>query len=215
MKKKTCVVEIVFLLILAVIFAFGTVLERQQQEISNSMIRLHVKANSDSQQDQAVKLLVRDAVLAAAEPILIDVDSTAEAAVRLHENIYLLEDAANEALKSAGAQDVASVSLQRELFGTRYYDTFALPGGYFDALRVTIGQGEGKNWWCVVYPQICMTAASEPQDAVAAMAEITTDSMGVFQTESGEYTLKFRTLELFENIMGWFRTGGKGIPTSS
>lgn len=215
MKKKTCVMEIVFLLILAVIFAFGTALERQQQEISNSMIRLHVKANSDSQQDQAVKLLVRDAVLAAAEPILIDVDSTAEAAARLHDNINMLEEAANEALKSAGAKDVAVVSLQRELFGTRYYDTFALPGGYYDALRVTIGQGEGKNWWCVVYPQICMTAASEQQNAVAAMAEITPDSMDVFQTESGEYTLKFRTLELFENIMGWFRTGGKGIPTSS
>ena len=178
------------------------------------MIRIHVVANSDSPQDQRVKLAVRDAVLSATEPILKNVDSTESAELKLTQNLDALEQAANEALNSNGTDLQANVTWERELFGTRYYYGFALPGGYYNALRITVGAGEGKNWWCVVYPQICMTSSSELQEAVAVMGGMEEDDFLVIQEQDEDYTLKFKTLELFENLLTWFRSGRKGIPTS-
>lgn len=201
-----------FLLVLAGIFAWGTALENQQQNISNGLIRLHVVADSDQWEDQQIKLLVRDAVLEAAEPMLSEADSVAEAKGMLE--LSVLEAAANSTLEALGSDDIAVVTLERELFGTRHYDGFSLPGGYYDALRVTIGSGEGKNWWCVVYPQLCMAAVTEEQYSVAVMGGISAEDMQILQMETPEYELKFKTLEVFENIMGWFRSRCDGIPTS-
>lgn len=201
-----------FLLVLAGIFAWGTALENQQQNISNGLIRLHVVADSDQWEDQQIKLLVRDAVLEAAEPMLSGADSVADAKGMLE--LSELEAAANSTLEALRSDDIAVVTLERELFGTRHYDGFSLPGGYYDALRVTIGSGEGKNWWCVVYPQLCMAAVTEEQYSVAVMGGISAEDMQILQMETPEYELKFKTLEVFENIMGWFRSRRDGIPTS-
>lgn len=210
MKLKTCKLEIVFLLVVALLLSFGTSLERQQQEIANSMIRLHVKANSNSRADQALKLKVRDAVLEYAEIKLMNCKDRNDAIFILHDNLDVFERVANEVLMKSGVKDTAQVSFNRELFSTRYYDTFALPGGYYDALRVTIGKGEGKNWWCVVYPKICTASVSD-----AAVSVMGTDGETViFPNETGEYSFRFKTLELFENIMGWIRSRDDGIPTS-
>ena len=121
------------------------------------------------------------------------------------------EYAANETLRQLGASDRATVTLKRELFGTRYYDTFTLPGGYYEALRVTIGEGDGKNWWCVVYPQLCLSAATE-QDVVPAMGSLSKDDAELL--EDGELRFRFRCLELLENLLGYFRDTGNGIPAS-
>ena len=207
-------VEIIFLLILAGFFAWGTALENQQQRISNEMVRLHVVANSDSEEDQALKLEVRDAVLAAAIPLVEQAKDVTEAKRRIEENLTVLEAAAEETLHGLGQKQNVTVCLNRELFGTRHYAGFSLPGGYYDALRVTIGEGGGKNWWCVVYPQICMASTTEQQEAVAVMAGMTEEDVAIIQAESEEYELKFKTLEIFENILTWFRSRGKGIPTS-
>lgn len=214
MTKRKCVIEIIFLLFIAALFAWGTALEKQQQRISDGMIRLHVVANSDTQEDQSIKLQVRDAVLLAAQPILQDSQSVEEAKALLAGNLDTLQSAANETLKKFGSSDIAEVSLNRELFGTRHYESFSLPGGYYDALRVTIGEGEGHNWWCVVYPQICMTASTEQQEAVAVMAGMDLEDAALIYGQTEEYELKFKTLEVFENILTWLRTLGDGIPTS-
>lgn len=214
MTKRKCIVEMVFLLILAALFAWGTALEKQQQRISDGMLRLHVVANSDSKDDQAIKIEVRDAVLAAAEKILTGSESVDEARAVLKNNLDALEEASNLTLERLGSRETASVTLERELFGTRHYDGFSLPGGYYDALRVTIGTGEGKNWWCVVYPQICMASTTEQQEAVAVMGGMKAEDVAILQAQTSEYELKFKTLELFENILSWFRSRGAGIPTS-
>lgn len=204
--------EIVCLLVVTMILSIGTSLERQQQEISNNMIRLHVKANSDSPEDQAVKLMVRDAVLEFTESKLSGCEDRIDAIFLLKENLDGIENAANAVLLEAGLSDRAYVTLERELFSTRYYDTFALPGGYYDALRVNIGSGEGKNWWCVVYPRLCTASVTDDDMAVAVMAG--DDETVIFPDENGAYSFRFKTLELFENIMGWIRSGDEGIPTS-
>lgn len=215
MKKKRMMkgLELGVLLVLAVFLALGTALERQQQDLSSCLLRLHVVANSDSEEDQALKLRVRDAVLEEANGLLARADSRDQAVGLLRENLDRLETAAKQTLLAQGSAQTVTVSLERELFGTRYYDTFALPGGYYDALRVTLGRGEGHNWWCVVYPQIC-TAAVSDQRTVAVMGGLTEDQALLLTEEEPVYEFRFRVLELFEDMMGWLRTGGKGIPGS-
>ena len=204
MKKYVCP-ELLILLLLAVFLSGFTALERQQQRISDCMIRLHVVANSDSKEDQDVKLQVRDAVLSCAEEITKNAGSVQEAKTALISNLEQLESAANDTLCKLSSTDSATVTLQRELFDVRDYDTFSLPGGYYDALRVTIGAGEGKNWWCVVYPQICTAAATEDQRIVAAMAGMHEDDFALISMESEGYVFRFKLLELFEEMMGKLR----------
>jgi stage II sporulation protein R len=214
MKVKTCVIEMGLLIFLAALLAWGTALERQQQRISDSLIRLHVVAASDSQEDQEIKLQVRDAVLSALEPILAGANDREEAATLLEENLNVLASTAKDTLLNLGSSDTVSVRYARELFGTRVYDGFSLPGGYYDALRVEIGPAEGKNWWCVVYPQICTAATTEAQQTVAVMGGVEASDFAVLQGESPEYRFRFKSLELLENLLGWFRGGSDGIPTS-
>lgn len=211
MTKRKYLLEISFLLLLALLFAWGTALERQQQRIADSMLRLHVVGASNSESDQQMKLQVRDAILAAANPYLQNADSLDQAKILVEAHLDELQMAANNKLEQLGSDDQATVTLSRKLFGTRNYQGFSLPGGYYDALNITIGAGEGKNWWCVVYPQICMASSVEQQKAVAVMGGLEPQDAALI-TE--DYTLKFKTLEIFENIMGWFRTMGQGIPTS-
>ena len=211
MQKSVCIIEIALLLLLALVFSAATGLERQQQRISDSMIRLHVVAASAEPADQDIKLQVRDAVLAEARDLLQTAESRADAMDMLSDHLPALEQTANLTLRNLGVSDHAAVTLKRELFGTRYYDRFTLPGGYYEALRVTIGEGDGKNWWCVVYPQLCMSAATE-SDAVPAMGDLAPADAKLL--EDGEIRFRFRCLELLENLLGYFRDTGDGIPTS-
>lgn len=202
----------VALIVLALFFSAGTSLERTQQGIAQNLIRLHVVAASDSPEDQAVKLQVRDAVLRETQCITAEANSKAEAARLLKDNLDKLIFSAAQALPDPDQQ--LNITLQRELFGTRYYDTFALPGGYYDTLRIVIGPGEGKNWWCVVYPQMCTAASMDQQEAIAAMGGLDETQRGIISSTEPEYRLRFRSLELLEDILGWFRGGSEGIPGS-
>ena len=134
------------------------------------LIRLHVVANSDTAEDQRVKLLVRDAVLRAAADAL-EEETDPEAA--LQNGLPTIEQAANETLCRLGSGDTAKVSLRRELFPTRDYETFRLPAGVYRTLRVTIGTGEGHNWWCVVFPALCLPANAKDLEAVCEAAGFT------------------------------------------
>lgn len=212
-RTKMRGIELGLLLALAVLLAYGTALERQQQRISNQIIRLHVVANSNSEEDQITKEQVRNAVLREAEEIITPAQSRDAAKALLQENLTALEETANETLSALGVRDSAEVSLRRELFGTRRYDGFSLPGGYYDALRVNIGSGQGRNWWCVVYPRLCTAAATE-RESVAVMGGMTEEQTAILEGETPEYQLKFKSLELLENLLGWLRTAGKGIPVS-
>lgn len=201
MKSKFFCPELLALLLFALILSGFTALERQQQRISSGLIRLHVVANSDSPEDQAIKLRVRDAVLAAAEPVTLEVTSAQEARQMLRTNLNMLENVANKTLKDLNVNDTATVTLRRELFDVRHYDTFSLPGGYYDSLRVTIGDGEGKNWWCVVYPGICTAASTEDQRTLAVMAGLSEEDYAMLSQDTDGYVFKFKIMELFEEMM--------------
>ena len=131
--------------------------------ISESVLRLHVRADSDSSADQAVKLMVRDEVLKRTGGLLDGVTDRDEAAEILRENLALFEQTANETLAEHNMPYRARAVFDTEYFPTRQYGELTLPAGRYEALVVELGSAEGQNWWCVMFPTLCYT-----QDLVTA-----------------------------------------------
>ena len=182
MKKR--IISLVLLGISVLTVTACAALQAQSQRMAEKIIRLHVVANSDSDADQAVKLCVRDAVLREAQNVLSDA----------------LEAAANAELRRQGSGDTACVSFRRELFPTRDYDTFSLPSGVYQSLRVTIGEGAGRNWWCVIFPSLCVPATTDGFVDAAAAGGFSDAEIGLMTRANGAYTVKFRSLELLQAL---------------
>ena len=195
MKKR--IFSLFFVSALAMGLLSCAYLQTQQRQLAEKLVRLHVVANSDSPSDQAIKLRVRDAVLAAAEPVLGSADDPEQA---LAAELPALECAAAEMLRALGREESVSVTLQNERFPTRDYETFSLPAGVYRTLRVTIGAGEGHNWWCVVFPTLCTAASLDEFESAAASGGFTDGELRLITEDGAAYKLKFRTVELFEKI---------------
>lgn len=193
MKKR--VVSLILLAASALTVTLCAVLQAQSQRMADKIIRLHVVANSDTSADQAVKLAVRDAVLREAGRVLGGAEDPKQAVAA---QLPALEAAANAELQRQGSEDLARVSFRRELFPTREYDTFSLPAGVYDSLRVTIGQGEGHNWWCVIFPPLCAQAAGLSEQAVQALSD---DDVRLVTESDGGYVVRFRLLELWDALV--------------
>ena len=190
---KKCVKRVGFCLLLVSLIWCGTVLADREQ-LNEGLIRLHVVANSDSGEDQRIKLQVRDAVVESLRGAMADVADVEQAKAYLQENLPKIQKVANEPLRSLGCTEAAVVSLCREAFDTRYYDTFSLPAGVYEALRITIGEGAGKNWWCVVFPTFCIPATTEGFHDVAAGAGFP-DSLNSALTGEEGYEVRFFLLD--------------------
>ena len=193
MKKR--VVSLILLAASALTVTLCAVLQAQSQRMADKIIRLHVVANSDTSADQTVKLAVRDAVLREAGRVLNGAEDPKQAVAA---QLPALEAAANAELQRQGSEDLARVSFRRELFPTREYDTFSLPAGVYDSLRVTIGQGEGHNWWCVIFPPLCAQAAGLSERAVQALSD---DDVRLVTESGGGYVVRFRLLELWDALV--------------
>ena len=156
------------LLLAGFVWCGGLILDRNT--LSEELIRLHVVANSDSAEDQQVKLLVRDAVIGSIREDLEKLTDVDAAKSYLRENLPKIRQAADSVLEQAGVDGHAAVTLCREAFDTRYYDTFAIPSGVYESLRVVIGEGKGHNWWCVSFPSLCDPTTPEEFADTAAGA---------------------------------------------
>ena len=194
MKKLLKRVFACFLLV-CLVYTIALVLDRQK--LRNELIRLHVVAASDSEEDQAIKLQVRDAVLESLQAGLENATDIEAAKAYIESQLPKLESAANQVLAAAGCGDVATVSLQMEEFAARVYDTFSLPAGLYDSLRITIGEGAGRNWWCVTFPTLCIPATTEGFEAVAAGAGFSEELTGSL---TGEYEVRFYLLDLLGQL---------------
>ena len=195
MKKR--VVSLILLASSALTVTLCVVLQAQSQRMADKIIRLHVVANSDTSADQAVKLAVRDAVLREAGRVLDGAEDPKQAVAA---QLPALEAAANAELQRQGSEDLARVSFRRELFPTREYDTFSLPAGVYDSLRVAIGQGEGHNWWCVIFPSLCVPATADGFAEAAAAGGVSTGEIRLLTQADPAYTVKFRSLELLQAL---------------
>lgn len=203
MRKILKAVGILALLAVAV-YMVGIV--RDKKQLSENILRLHVVANSNSEADQAVKLQVRDAVLDVVDDMTADADTREAAEAVIRGRLDELEDAANTVLQAEGFSDRAVVTLTREEFPTREYDTFSLPAGVYDSLRITIGSGEGRNWWCVVFPSLCVPAASDGTADMAVGAGFS-DSLTGAITEEPEYEVRFFLLDCIGYLENLFHKG--------
>lgn len=188
---------------LAAVLLMGAGLISDYHTVTDQLIRLHVVANSDSEEDQAVKLQVKDAVVEKLEQIMQKMPDAEQAKAYLQSKLPELEELANRVLAEAGFQTKATVSLRQECFGVRQYDTFALPSGVYESLRIEIGSGEGKNWWCVVFPTLCIPATSEGFSDAAAGSGFSDTLTSTLTGQSG-YELRFFFLDCLGKLENLF-----------
>ncbi len=201
-KLKTWELALMCGVLIAVVA--GSWLSQEQQELAGSVIRFHVIANSNSEADQALKLAVRDRVLAQAEEIYPENATLEEAQAALEGHLNVLAAAGREVVEEQGYDYPVTAALEDCWFPTKEYEGFALPAGTYTALRVTIGEGKGQNWWCVAFPPLCLGAASETVDQALEAGHFTPDQ-GALVTGDGEgYVLKFKAMELLGEIQGFF-----------
>ena len=194
--------ELALLLGLCAAMLWGAWSMQRQDALAQKMIRLHVIANSDSDADQALKLEVRDKVLDFTTTVLQRSADMEDAQVRLRAELTRIETIARREIAAQGYDYPVTAQLASAEFPLKEYDGFSLPAGEYMALRLVIGEGEGRNWWCVVYPPLCTAAAADmPQTAI--QAGLTDDDVSLITGEDTGYVLKFRSLELWEQLRQW------------
>lgn len=169
-------------------------------QLPRDVVRLHVVANSNGAEDQAVKLLVRDAVLEEAARWYQGAGSMEEASSQLCTHLQSIAGAARQVLGEQGMGYSATAQMTEMYFPTRDYGDFRLPAGRYRTLRVTLGEGAGKNWWCVVFPSLCLPAATQ-EEALLTLPE------GERQVVEGgqDVQVKLKAVELWESLREWLR----------
>lgn len=199
--KKTMRRMVVCLLIAACFWTGSLFADREM--LHDQLIRLHVVGASNSEADQAVKLQVKDAVVEYLNTAMADIADVEQAKVYVQENLPKLQAVANETLVSLGMEPTAVATFCKEAFDKRVYDTFTLPSGVYDALRINIGEAAGRNWWCVVFPTLCTGATTQELEAVAAGAGFSDSLTGAISQEDG-YEVRFFFLDMLgklENLL--------------
>lgn len=191
-------------LVAAVAWTAGII--RDKQNLQRNLIRLHVVAASDSAEDQSLKLKVRDAVICSLQENMESLTDTAQAKEYLQRNLPEIETLAGSVLQEAGCSDAVAVSLQKEAFTTRHYDTFTLPAGIYEALRITIGEGQGHNWWCVVFPALCVGATVEEFEESAHCAGMADSLTGALRGEE-TYEVRFLVLDAWGRLENFLHKG--------
>lgn len=200
-KSKLHLWESALLLAFALTLTAGVWASASQASLADRVVRLHVIANSDSDSDQALKLQVRDAVLAQATPLLAGTGSRQEAENALADHLEELAQAGAEVLAREGCGDPVTATLSDQWFPTKVYDGFSLPAGNYRALRVVIGEGAGQNWWCVVFPPLCLASVTEEVAATAADAGLSDSQVSLITGQDGGYVLKFKIVEWWEELL--------------
>lgn len=203
MKMRILAWLLTVTLMAAGLYAGQTLLE--QQELAEKTVRLHVVANSDSEADQAQKLRVRDAVLEKVGQLTQDCGSAAQAREIIGTHLDEIAQAAQTVLDAENSGYLAQATLGVEEFETRYYDTFTLPAGEYPALRVNIGDAQGHNWWCVVFPSLCTAATTQEVAEYAQAGGFDADETQLITEGEEEYVLRFKTLEWLQKLRDWLR----------
>lgn len=184
--------SLVFSVLLS-IFALNT----ECSEIRSSVLRLHVLANSDSAADQALKLKVRDRLLEISNDMYLHAKTKEEAVASTQGNLDILRQEAEKVIAANGCDYPVSVSLENFYFNTRTYGDITLPAGEYQALRVVIGEGEGHNWWCVMFPPLCVSPASEGEVRMGDV--LSSEQMEL--VEGDGYEIKFKCVEVYEEFV--------------
>ena len=192
--RKNIELGVLFGLICAVTLSFAR-FEKQCDELREGVLRLHIIANSDSESDQQLKLAVRDEILKNSTDIFATCATVEDAIITAESKIDDINKIANNVLEQSGFDYEARVSVGDKYFDTREYDDFTLSAGTYKSLVVDLGDAKGKNWWCVVFPCVCLPSASDNKlsDNVSTVAAKTAEN-------APKYKIKFKSMEIYEKI---------------
>ncbi|MBE6550292.1 MAG: stage II sporulation protein R [Ruminococcaceae bacterium] len=189
----------IFIILLTVCTLFimlGFLPVHGEAEIYDNVLRLHVIANSDSDHDQALKLKVRDAMLEGSSELFLNCADRNAASAAIEENRALLESLAQTTIFEEGYDYEVKIELGEEKYPTRSYGEVCFPAGNYLSLRVIIGEGAGQNWWCVLFPPMCLSAASDNVETVPL--GLTGEQYKLItETDDPKYTVRFKILEVF------------------
>jgi len=168
-----------------------------EAKIYEDTLRLHILAASNREEDQALKYEIRDELLKKYGEIFAKSNSHNETKELANELLPEIESSVNEWIDERGFDYSATVTLTEEWYDTRVYESFTMPAGTYTSLRVIIGGGDGKNWWCVMYPPLCTELATESAPKDDALIDYSKEEL--FLIKSGKYNIKFKTLEIISS----------------
>ena len=202
MYRKTILMAICAMLICTALYGYRV--HTEQRQIADRLVRLHIVANSDTAQDQDLKLQVRDALLPEISALTARCGNRKEAEAVLQQHLPELTALAQRVLRQTGSEQTVTARLSTELFPRREYETFSLPAGSYRTLRITLGEGQGHNWWCVAFPALCTLSASQQEEALEA-ANFTRAQRDLLTGEDITVELKFKSLELWKQLRQWLQ----------
>lgn len=193
--NKAVKIFVPLFLVFAFLFSYITPFIETSENISEEVFRLHILANSDSDADQQLKLKVRDEILKKGENVFASSDSIEETIKLCKDNIGVFQETAEQCLKENGSNYSVKVYVDKEYFNTRKYDEITLPSGIYNALKIVIGQGKGHNWWCVMFPAICLSSVTDDE----LNKYLTEDEQKLVNYDS-KYEVRFKIVEIYEKL---------------
>ena len=197
-NKKTAFIFSMLCAIVAAMMITMIGFDDSCSEMKDNILRIRILANSDSDYDQQLKLGLRDEILEESQNLFDGAGSYEEAQALVNENKQGLLGAAKSYLEKAGAQYDVKLEIKPEFFDTRNYESFTLPAGYYQTAVFTLGEGKGQNWWCVIYPEVCVGSCTERLNTAVS------DDAADIAYSAKRYTVKFKTVEIFEKIKKCF-----------
>ena len=194
LKRKNIELGLLFGLIAAILLSMAR-FDASCEELRQNVLRLHIIANSDSEADQAVKLAVRNAILEQGNELFTDEIQLEEALDIAERNTTLFCETAQKVLKENGFEYSAQVSVGKSYFENREYDDFTLPAGEYESLIIKLGEAKGKNWWCVVFPSVCIPAAAD-----SVLSDCAGEQSVRIAENAPKYVIRFKAVEIYENL---------------
>jgi len=193
--SKTIKIFVPIFLSFILIYSYVTPFIKTSESISQEVFRLHILANSDSDEDQSLKLKVRDKILTKSESLFINCKNLNDVINVSKNNIDYFEKLANECIKENGYNYETKVYVDKEYFNTREYEKITLPSGVYNALKIEIGEAKGHNWWCVMFPAICLPAVSDDE-----INSILNEDEIELINNNNKYEIRFKIVEIYEKI---------------
>ena len=199
---KKIEISVLIGLVMTILIGSITTFATDCSQIREDVLRLHILANSDTDEDQALKLKVRDRILSESSELFENPTTLEEAKSSVIDHIEKVRQTAQDEVYANGYDYQVNAEIVNMYFTTRQYETFTLPAGMYDAVRITIGEAKGHNWWCVLYPPLCLPAAQPEEEIEQALTEEEADLV----TRNPQYEVSFAVVEWFEdlkNALNW------------
>ena len=194
MKTRNIFIALLLSMTFLIVYNFS-VFSYSCQTVRNDVVRLHILANSDAKQDQELKLKVRDAILTETSLLTDSVSSSEEALYVISNETDALRDIAQKVVNMNGYDYTVKAETVSEYFSTRVYDGITIPAGRYNAVKITIGEGKGKNWWCMMFPSVCIPAAEGN-----SVEKVFNQKQKNITMNTSEYEVRFRIVEYFEQF---------------